>query len=66
MNKLRTINSEICILADVHDVNQSNVVPLVKGANLVLDGTDNAAARLLLSDVCFRQRIPFLYGGPRE
>ncbi|WP_051250644.1 ThiF family adenylyltransferase [Paenibacillus harenae] len=62
-NKLRGINNEVMITAEVADVNAANVSKLAEGVQLVLDGTDNAATRLLLSAVCFRQRIPFIYGG---
>ncbi|CAM4274353.1 ThiF family adenylyltransferase [Paenibacillus alkaliterrae] len=62
-NKLRGINSEVNVIASVADVSRTNVEELASGAQLVLDGTDNASTRLLLSDVCFRQGIPFIYGG---
>lgn len=62
-NKLRQINNEVNMIASVTDVNASNVGALAAGVHLVLDGTDNAATRLLLSDICFQQGIPFVYGG---
>ena len=62
-NKLRLINSSVNTEAAVADVNASNITVLASGVHLVLDGTDNAATRLLLSDQCFKQRIPFVYGG---
>lgn len=62
-NKLRKINSSVTVSAAVADVNASNIESLARGVNLVLDGTDNAATRLLLSDICFKQDIPFIYGG---
>jgi adenylyltransferase/sulfurtransferase len=62
-NKLRLINSSVNITATVADVNLSNIEGLASGVQLVLDGTDNAATRLLLSDICFKQDIPFVYGG---
>lgn len=61
--KLRRINSAIRIDAHVSDVNRHNVEMLAEGVQLILDGTDNAATRLLLSDTAFRLGIPFLYGG---
>ncbi|WP_338045209.1 ThiF family adenylyltransferase [Paenibacillus humicola] len=61
--KLRRINSEIVIEPHVADVTEDNVDTLAAGADLVLDGTDNARTRLLLSDACFKLGIPFLYGG---
>ncbi|MBD2872562.1 ThiF family adenylyltransferase [Paenibacillus arenilitoris] len=62
-SKLRAINGDVRVEARVADVNEANAAELADGARLVLDGTDNAATRLLLSDVCFRARIPFIYGG---
>lgn len=62
-NRLRQINSSVNIMATVADVNAQNIGFLAGGVHLVLDGTDNAATRLLVSDQCFRQRIPFVYGG---
>ncbi|MDQ8735738.1 ThiF family adenylyltransferase [Paenibacillus sp. LHD-38] len=62
-NKLRKINSSINVAATVADVNASNIEMLARDVSLVLDGTDNAATRLLLSDICFKQGIPFVYGG---
>lgn len=62
-DKLRRINSGIQIEAHVTHVANHNVGALIEGASLVLDGTDNAATRLLLSDACFRLGIPFAYGG---
>jgi adenylyltransferase/sulfurtransferase len=62
-NKLRRINSEVNVEPCVVDVTERNVHSLVQGADLVLDGTDNARTRLLLSDACFAYGIPLLYGG---
>ncbi|MHA7964588.1 ThiF family adenylyltransferase [Paenibacillus sp. CAU 1782] len=62
-DKLKRINSDIQIEAHVTHVGIDNVWALAEGADLVLDGTDNAGTRLLLSDVCFQSGIPFAYGG---
>ncbi|WP_258881600.1 ThiF family adenylyltransferase [Paenibacillus sp. sptzw28] len=62
-DKLRRINSSVNIEPFVVDVTAEVADQLAAGAHLVLDGTDNAATRLLLSGVCFRLGIPFLYGG---
>ncbi|WP_127532649.1 ThiF family adenylyltransferase [Paenibacillus kobensis] len=61
--KLRRINGGVRIEAHVVDVGVRTVGALIDGVDLVLDGTDNAAARLVLSDACFRAGIPLLYGG---
>lgn len=62
-DKLRRINSGVAVEAHVVDVNERSLPPLADGASIVLDGTDNAATRLLLSDACFARGIPLLYGG---
>ncbi|WP_424769031.1 ThiF family adenylyltransferase [Paenibacillus sp. sgz302251] len=62
-NKLRLVNSEVHISASVTDVNATNISALIAGVHVVLDGTDNAATRLLISDACFSRNIPFIYGG---
>ncbi|MFD2117130.1 ThiF family adenylyltransferase [Paenibacillus yanchengensis] len=60
---LRQINREVEIEAIVAEVSRSNVADFMDGVQLVLDGTDNAAIRLLLSDSCFALGIPYLFGG---
>lgn len=62
-DKLRAINGSIEIEALVMDINYSNLAPAIKGADIVLDGTDNTATRLLLSEACYARGIPFIYGG---
>ncbi|RJX37861.1 thiamine biosynthesis protein ThiF [Paenibacillus pinisoli] len=62
-DKLRAINGSIEIEALVMDVNHHNLAAPLEGADIVLDGTDNAATRLLLSEACFARGIPFIYGG---
>ncbi|WP_261800141.1 ThiF family adenylyltransferase [Paenibacillus sp. PAMC21692] len=61
--KLRRINGETIIEAHVADMGYHNVGIFAADADLILDGTDNAATRLLLCDEAFRLGIPFIYGG---
>ncbi|MUT65735.1 ThiF family adenylyltransferase [Paenibacillus sp. NEAU-GSW1] len=61
--KLRRINSDVRIEALVADVTVHNIDQLLDGVDLVLDGTDNFETRFLLNDACFRNGIPFTYGG---
>ncbi|MFT5050113.1 MAG: molybdopterin/thiamine biosynthesis adenylyltransferase [Chlamydiales bacterium] len=44
-------------------VDSENVLDLIEGADLVLDGTDNLATRYLLNDACVREHIPWVYAG---
>lgn len=61
--KLKRMNGGVRIEAHVVDVSKRTIGPLLSSIDLVLDGTDNAATRLALSDDCFRLGIPLIYGG---
>jgi molybdopterin-synthase adenylyltransferase len=61
--KLKRINSDISITSIVADVHADNIDDFMKNVDIVLDGTDNFATRFLLNDACYRQGIPFVYGG---
>jgi adenylyltransferase/sulfurtransferase len=59
---LALINSEIKTEPEIADVNHSNVERLVKGCDVVLDGTDNFATRYLINDACVKHQINWVYG----
>jgi adenylyltransferase/sulfurtransferase len=61
--KLREINSEINIEAEVADVSPSTIARLLKDADLVVDGTDNFETRFLLNDFALKKKVPWIYGG---
>src|SRR2546421_6705437 len=61
-NHLREINSEITVEAEIEDVNYSNIERLVRGCDLVLDGTDNFSTRYLINDACIKHRVNWIYG----
>jgi molybdopterin/thiamine biosynthesis adenylyltransferase len=60
--KLRRINSEVELRGVVADLASDNAPDLLRGASLVLDGTDNFETRFLLNDLCVRSRTPWVYG----
>lgn len=62
-HKLQRINSETKLEAVFTDVTTANVLDLLQDVDLVLDGTDNFQTRFLLNDACYREGIPFVYGG---
>ena len=62
-NKLTQINSEVTIEPVVADVNYSNIMQLLDGVDLILDGTDNFEIRFLINDVSLEKNIPWIYGG---
>jgi molybdopterin-synthase adenylyltransferase len=57
------INSTIRTLPFVADLTPYNVVELLGGSTVVIDGTDNLETRHLLNDACVRMGIPWVYGG---
>ncbi|HEX8708908.1 MAG TPA: ThiF family adenylyltransferase [Pyrinomonadaceae bacterium] len=59
---LGAINSEVETEAEVMDVNHSNVERLVRGCDVVLDGTDNFATRYLINDACVKHGANWVYG----
>ncbi len=61
--KLRRINSSIAVEGIVADVNAENIEDLIRGANVVLDGTDNFETRFLINDACVKNNIAWVYGG---
>ncbi len=59
--KLKAINSEVTVEPIVADVVPSNIESFL--TDLVIDGTDNFEARLLINDACVKRGIPWIYAG---
>jgi adenylyltransferase/sulfurtransferase len=62
-DKLAHINSEVSVETRVLDVAPHNILPLLDGADLAMDGTDNIETRYLLNDACLERQLPWIYGG---
>lgn len=61
--KLRRVNSSIAIEDVVADAGPANIEALIADADVVLDGTDNFAARYLINDACIKLGKPWVYCG---
>jgi molybdopterin-synthase adenylyltransferase len=61
--KLEAINSEVVVEGVVADIAPDNILELIGGADVVVDGLDNFEARLLVNDACLSAGIPWVYGG---
>src|SRR5580700_5823227 len=61
--KLGAINSSVHVEPIVANVDRTNIVELVKDADVVLDGTDNFEIRYLINDVAVKFGKPWVYGG---
>jgi len=55
---LKKVNSEITVQGIVSDVTFANIEELVKGADVILDGTDNLETRFLINDISLKLKIP--------
>ncbi len=62
-NRLRQINSQIEIEALVADVDHTNIGSLLRGVDVLLDGTDNFETRFLLNDAAAKWSVPWVFGG---
>jgi adenylyltransferase/sulfurtransferase len=61
--KLALINSGVAVEPIVADIDSSNMLRLVEGVDLILDGMDNFETRFLINDAALETRIPWIYGG---
>lgn len=61
--KLRRVNSSLEIEPIVTDIDCTNILSLIEGADLVLDGTDNFETRYLMNDAAVKTGTAWVYGG---
>ena len=59
--KLRAINGSVAVEGLVADLNPRNAEELLTGFDLILDGTDNFEARLLINDFAVQSARPWIY-----
>lgn len=62
-DKLRRINSSVTIEPVVTDVDHTNILSLIEGADLILDGSDNFELRFLINDASLDTGKPWIYAG---
>jgi molybdopterin-synthase adenylyltransferase len=61
--KLRALNPHCCIEAVRVEIGIENTAELTAGCDLILDGTDNLAARKALNLAAVHSGMPFVFGG---
>jgi len=59
--KISLFNGSIRVHAQVADLVPGNIHDLLRGADLVLDGTDNFETRYLINDYAIQQSRPWIY-----
>lgn len=61
-NRLLELNSDINVVTYDQRLDSSNAMDVMKGYDVVVDGTDNFATRYLTNDACVFLGIPNVYG----
>lgn len=61
--KLNRANSEVVVEPLVTRMDSKNAKALLSDVDLVLDGTDNFAARYLINGACIELGVPWIFGG---
>jgi adenylyltransferase/sulfurtransferase len=61
--RLRGANSQVRVESVVGHLDAENAADLIRGAHVVVDGTDNLASRYVINDVCLGSGVPWVYGG---
>jgi molybdopterin/thiamine biosynthesis adenylyltransferase len=61
--KLSRLNSRVEITPISTKITEENVLSLIDGAQVVVDGLDNSATRLIVNSACVKQKIAYIYGG---
>jgi len=62
-DRLRDINPHIQVEPYNESLSSENALDIIKGYDLVLDGTDNFPTRYLINDACVLTGRPFIFGG---
>ena len=60
--KLRDLNPDVKVNEHKCIVNASNVLELIDGYDIVIDGTDNFPTRYCVNDACVMRKKPNVYG----
>ena len=61
--RLSKLNPHVEISSILSKITEENVLQIIHGADVVVDGLDNSAARLLINLACIKRKIPYVYGG---
>tara|TARA_R110002124_G_scaffold69439_5_gene186742 strand:+ start:256 stop:1335 length:1080 start_codon:yes stop_codon:yes gene_type:complete len=61
-DKLRALNPAIHITAHAEELNEANAEDIFSGYDIIIDGTDNFAAKFLINDTAVKCGKPLIYG----
>ncbi|MHC4394639.1 MAG: HesA/MoeB/ThiF family protein [Planctomycetota bacterium] len=61
--KIRAINPDVTVKTYHQLVKADNIREIIRNYDFVIDGTDNFAAKFLINDACYFEKIPFSHAG---
>jgi len=61
--RLSEINSETSVHPVMQEITEDTFPELLRSVDVVVDGTDNYGTRLLMNRICWRNKVPLIYGG---
>ena len=60
--RINAINPDVEVTTLNANISRENILDLIKGYDVVIDGTDNFPTRYLVNDACVFQKKPNIYG----
>lgn len=60
--KLNKLNPDVQIIAYSELISKQNISNIIRGYDIVIDGSDNFATRYLVNDACFFEKKPLISG----
>jgi molybdopterin/thiamine biosynthesis adenylyltransferase len=61
--KLSKLNATVEIIPIFTQITKENILSIMDGAQIVVDGLDNLATRLIVNSACVQHKTPYIYGG---
>ena len=61
--KISALNPDVTVQSYPELVRPENARQIIKGYDVIIDGTDNFASKFLLNDACIMEKIPLIHGG---
>lgn len=63
LEKLAALNPDVTLVPHRERLTSANVLSVLDGYDIVVDGTDNFPARFLINDACVMSKKPLVHGG---
>ena len=61
--KINQLNPDVEVVAYQHLISSENIMDIINGYDIILDGCDNFPTKFLINDACVLAKKPFSHGG---